>query len=102
MGMGIGGDIYPRACLHDGSVSICQDSILASQLRRELDTCSALPISTNHPMVLTPERNDFFGADSHSDATLSRGIPKRSGFAAKLFVFAMKPLPESESFALAD
>ena len=80
--MGFGGDIYPRACLHAGPISICQDSILASRLRRELDTCSALPISTKHPMVLTAERDAFFGADRHGRTTLSRGISKRSGFTA--------------------
>src|ERR1700735_4819275 len=51
MGMDFGRYIYPRACLHAVSISICQDSIVSSRLRRELDTCSALPISTKHTMV---------------------------------------------------
>src|ERR1700690_377093 len=95
--MGFGGDIYPRACLHAGSISIWQDSILASPLRRELDTCSALPISTNHPMVLTPERDDCFGVDRHGDTTLSRGISARPGFTVTFFTLAVRQLEEIQS-----
>src|ERR1035441_7010069 len=101
--MGFGGDIHPRACLHAGSISICQDSILASPRRRELDTCSALPISTNHPMVLTPERDVFFGADRHGGTTLSRGISERSWFTAWFSSLAVRHLRKSRvQRALAD
>src|ERR1700740_1382417 len=79
MGMGFGGDIYPRTCLHASSIGICQDSILASQLRRDLDTYFALSISTNHPMVLTAERDDFFGTDRHG-GTISSLDVRNVGF----------------------
>ena len=74
--MGVVWDLYLGASLNDGPGRIRSWSILSSQLRRELDTCSSLPLSTNHPMVLITERDDFFGADSHGDTTLSRGISK--------------------------
>jgi len=76
--MGFGGDIYPRAYLHAGSISICQESILASSLRRELDTCPALPISTNHPMVLTSERDDFLRVDRNGNTAIFGKAQQRS------------------------
>jgi hypothetical protein len=70
MGMGVGGYIYLRPGLHDGSISIGQDFILTSQFRRKLDIDFVMLIPADHLMVFAIEWDDLFGANRHGDTAV--------------------------------
>src|ERR1700722_860646 len=78
MGMGCGGDLYPRACLHAGPVAFSPRPIFTKCSGRKYLDAPFLPISSDDSLDSPAERDDLFGADRHGDTALSRGIPQRS------------------------
>ena len=74
MGMGFGWDIYPRACLHAGPVGISSRPIFTKRSGREHFDGPFLLVSSDDPLDGSAERDDFFGADRHGYAGVTRGM----------------------------
>lgn len=79
MGMGFGGHIRLGADLNDGTVGVSPRPIFAKYSWRKLLGGSYLPVSSDDPLDITPERNAVFGANRHGGTALSRGISEKSG-----------------------
>jgi hypothetical protein len=90
MGMGFGGDIYPRACLHAGPVGISSRPIFTERSGREHLDSPYLPVSSNDSLDGGAERDDFVGANRNGGTTRSRGISKTSGVAARFSSLAVE------------
>ena len=87
--MGFGGDIYPRACLHAGSVGISSRPIFTEHSGREHLDVPFLLVSSNDSLDGIAERDAFFGADRHCGTAFPRGLSKTAEGTSRFFNLAL-------------